>query len=46
MQSVQKELLAALAAALEQMLPGAGERAAFESPRQAAHGDLACTAAM
>ncbi|MFV0680429.1 arginine--tRNA ligase [Ottowia sp.] len=46
MQSVKTELLAALAAALEQLSPGAGARAAFESPKQAAHGDLACTAAM
>ena len=46
MQSVKNELLAALAAALDQLSPGAGERAAFESPKQAAHGDLACTAAM
>jgi arginyl-tRNA synthetase len=40
------ELLAALAAALDQLLPGAGEKATFESPKVAAHGDLACTAAM
>ena len=46
MLSVKQELLAALAAALEQIAPGAGEKAAFESPKQAAHGDLACTAAM
>jgi len=46
MQSVKQELLAALAHGLEQMSPGAGERAAFESPKVAAHGDLACTAAM
>ena len=46
MQSVKNELLAALAAELEQLSPGAGEKAAFESPKQAAHGDLAVTAAM
>jgi len=46
MLSVKQELLAALADALEQLLPGAGERAAFESPKVAAHGDFACTAAM
>jgi arginyl-tRNA synthetase len=40
------ELLAALAAALDQLLPGAGEKATFESPKVAAHGDIACTAAM
>ena len=27
-------------------MPGAGDKAAFESPKVAAHGDLACTAAM
>jgi arginyl-tRNA synthetase len=46
MQSVKQELLAALAAELERLSPGAGAKAAFESPKQAAHGDLACTAAM
>ncbi|MDR0274014.1 MAG: arginine--tRNA ligase [Burkholderiaceae bacterium] len=46
MLSVKQQLLAALAAALEQIAPGAGGKAAFESPKQAAHGDLACTAAM
>ncbi len=44
--SVKQELLAALGAALEQLSPGAGARAAFETPKVAAHGDLACTAAM
>ena len=43
---VTQELLGALAAGLEQLQPGAGARAAFESPKAAAHGDLACTAAM
>ena len=43
---VTQELLAALASELEKLQPGAGARAAFESPKAAAHGDLACTAAM
>ena len=43
---VKQELLGALAAALEGLLPGAGDKAVFESPKVAAHGDLACTAAM
>jgi arginyl-tRNA synthetase len=42
----KQQLLAALAAELDQLQPGAGSRAAFESPKVAAHGDLACTAAM
>ena len=46
MLSVKRELLAALTAALDQLSPGAGAKAAFESPKVAAHGDLACTAAM
>ena len=46
MRTVKNELRAALADALEQLAPGAGARAAFESPKVAAHGDLACTAAM
>ncbi|WP_042425356.1 arginine--tRNA ligase [Comamonas granuli] len=46
MLSVKNELLAALAAELEQLSPGAGAKAAFESPKVAAHGDFACTAAM
>lgn len=46
MLSIKKDLLAALAGALEQLSPGAGEKAAFESPKVAAHGDFACTAAM
>ncbi|HVR48983.1 MAG TPA: arginine--tRNA ligase [Pseudorhodoferax sp.] len=44
--SVKQELLTALGAALEQVSVGAGARAAFETPKVAAHGDLACTAAM
>ena len=43
---IKKDLLADLAAALDQLLPGAGDKAAFESPKVAAHGDFACTAAM
>ncbi len=46
MLSVKLELLAALAAELEKLSPGAAARAAFESPKVAAHGDFACTAAM
>jgi len=42
----KQDLLAALAAELDKLQPGAGARAAFESPKVAAHGDLACTAAM
>ena len=43
---VKHELLASLAASLEKLSPGAGEKAVFESPKSALHGDLACTAAM
>ncbi len=46
MSSVKKELLAALAGELEKLAPGTGSQASFESPKQAAHGDLACNAAM
>jgi arginyl-tRNA synthetase len=46
MLSVKIELLNALAHALEELSPGAGAKAAFESPKVAAHGDLATTAAM
>jgi len=46
MLTVKTELLAALAAELEQLSPGAGAKAAFENPKVAAHGDYACTAAM
>ncbi|MBK1683254.1 arginine--tRNA ligase [Rhodoferax fermentans] len=46
MLTVKTELLEALRQALEDLLPGAGARAAFESPKVAAHGDLATTAAM
>ena len=46
MLSVKKELLSALSAVLEKLLPGAGAKAQFESPKMAAHGDLATTVAM
>ncbi|MBD8049584.1 arginine--tRNA ligase [Limnohabitans radicicola] len=46
MLSAKQDLLAALAGELEKLQTGAGARAAFESPKVAAHGDLACTAAM
>ncbi|MDD2711895.1 MAG: arginine--tRNA ligase [Simplicispira sp.] len=46
MLSVKHDLLAALAATLEHISPGSAARAAFESPKVAAHGDFACTAAM
>ena len=46
MLSIKNDLLAALKAGLEQLYPGAGDKAAFESPKVAAHGDFACTAAM
>jgi arginyl-tRNA synthetase len=42
----QQELLRALAEAVAQVAPGAAFTPAFESPKQAAHGDLAITAAM
>ena len=43
---VKQELIQALAAALGEVAPDGGVAAAFELPKQAAHGDLACTAAM
>lgn len=46
MLKIKQELLTGLAAALDQLLPGAGDKAAFESPKVAAHGDFAITAAM
>jgi arginyl-tRNA synthetase len=46
MLTVKHELLQALAACLETLSPGAGAKAAFESPKVASHGDFACTAAM
>jgi arginyl-tRNA synthetase len=46
MLQVKQELLAALGQALDGLLPGSGNKAAFESPKVAAHGDYAITAAM
>jgi arginyl-tRNA synthetase len=46
MLQVKQDLLGALAAGLDKLLPGAGAKAVFESPKAAAHGDLASTAAM
>ena len=46
MLTIKKDLLSDLANALDTLSPGAGAKAAFESPKVAAHGDLACTAAM
>ncbi len=46
MQRAKNELLAALADELEKLLPGAGAKALFESPKVASHGDLACAAAL
>jgi arginyl-tRNA synthetase len=42
----KQDLLAALSAAIAEVSPDAGVAAVFESPKQAAHGDLACTAAL
>ncbi|MBX3621095.1 MAG: arginine--tRNA ligase [Rhizobacter sp.] len=42
----KQDLLRALAASLAELAPGTDVPAVFESPKQAAHGDLACTAAM
>ena len=46
MLKIKQELLDGLAAALGQLAPEATVRAVFESPKVAAHGDLASTAAM
>ena len=43
---VKQDLLAALRDALQEVSPGTEQVAAFESPKQAGHGDYACTAAM
>ena len=43
---VKNQLLEVLRTTLEELQPGAGAKAAFESPKVAAHGDLATTAAM
>ena len=42
----KQQLLAALGEAIQELSPGSDLAAAFESPKQAAHGDFACTAAM
>ena len=46
MQQVQQDLLSALTAALEAVSPGSGNKARFETPKVASHGDWAVTAAM
>jgi arginyl-tRNA synthetase len=46
MLQAQQDLLAALTQVLDATVPGHGLTAAFELPKQAAHGDLAITAAM
>ncbi|HZV93249.1 MAG TPA: arginine--tRNA ligase [Caldimonas sp.] len=46
MTRAREELLVALRAAMDEVSPGNALPATFETPRQAAHGDLACTAAM
>ncbi|MGA0611494.1 arginine--tRNA ligase [Caldimonas sp. KR1-144] len=43
---VKQALLGALGEALNELAPGEAPAAAFENPKQAAHGDLAITAAM
>ena len=42
----KQDLLKALASAIQDISPESALQAAFESPKLAAHGDLACTAAM
>mgnify|MGYP001202166845 CR=1 FL=1 len=46
MMQAKQDLLGALAAAIEAVVPGAAVQPAFEKPKQAAHGDLAVTCAM
>ena len=46
MQQVKQALLEALRAAIAEAVPGQPADAAFETPRQASHGDLAITAGM
>src|SRR5450432_40595 len=46
MTRARDELLDALRAAMDEVSPGNTLAAVFERPRQASHGDLACTAAM
>ena len=43
---IKQELLATLATELDKLAPGSADKAVFESPKVAAHGDFACTAAM
>ena len=42
----KQDLLKALASAIQEVSPSSALQAAFESPKLAAHGDLACTSAM
>jgi arginyl-tRNA synthetase len=42
----KQDLLHALSESIAELSPGSPLAATFESPKQAAHGDLACTAAM
>ena len=42
----KQELLQALGAAIRDISPNSPQKPAFELPKQAAHGDLACTVAM
>ena len=42
----KQDLLKALATAIEEVSPASPLKAAFESPKLVAHGDLACTSAM
>ena len=42
----KQDLLKALGEAIQELSPDSGLAAAFESPKLASHGDLACTAAM
>lgn len=44
--AIKQQLLSALSAALDTIAPNHGLTPGFEAPKQAAHGDLACTAAM
>jgi len=46
MLQIKQTLLDGLAASLEKLAPGQGDKATFESPKVAAHGDYAVTAAM
>ena len=43
---VKQDLLKALASAIQEVSPASALQATFESPKLAAHGDLACTSAM